>query len=73
MAKRRSLQVASEFERKLTESIGMPVKLKLGRKGGGSIQIKFKNLEQLREILLRIIGNKIDELTELLNIPGDIK
>ena len=72
MAKRRSLQVASEFERKLTESIGMPVKLKLGRKGGGSIQIKFKNLEQLREILLRIIGNKIDELTELLNIPGDI-
>ena len=73
MAKRRSLQVASEFERKLTESIGMPVKLKLGRKGGGSIQIKFKNLEQLREILSKILGTEIDELQNILSLPADIK
>ncbi len=73
MAKRRSLQVASEFERKLTESIGMPVKLKLGRRGGGSIQIKFKNLEQLREILSKILGTEIDELQNILSLPADIK
>ncbi len=62
--KKKTENIFSEVERSLSEGMGIPVKIKVGRKGKGKIELKFKSVEQLADIIARLTNSDPSRLIE---------
>ena len=69
--RRRTQSKLSGVEKRFTEQIGIPVKIKIGRKGRGKIEFKFKNIDQLVSIISKLTGMAPSEILSLIENPSE--